>query len=87
MLHPIKSLKERKYLLIATPSSLCHEFLQNAPVAFNLLLSGLIGVNEVEDVEDNTHLKDNIAVGGLREESLKLFSKFCAPLTIVTYAI
>jgi hypothetical protein len=102
---------ERNYLLSVTPSSLCHEFFQNAPVAFQLLVRGLIGVNDLDCIEDNYHLKNNIAIvystvaklinrkatgyamvqtaaardGGLREDSLKLFSNFCAPRTMQRY--
>ena len=93
---------DRNYLLSINPSSMCKEFSENSPSAYQLLVQGLIGVSDMESISENKHLKNNISLiystlsklvnrkatgfalvqtaaardGGLREDSIKLFSKF-----------
>ena len=106
-----KEKSTRDYLLSITPASLCLEFRENSPQAFQLLVGGLIGVNDLEAIPENKHLSNNIALlystisklnnrkatgyamvqtaavrdGGLREDSIKLFSNFCHPRTMQKY--
>ena len=53
---------DRSYLLSITPSSLCKEFRDNSPSAYQLLVQGLIGVSDMESILKNKHLKNNIEV-------------------------
>ena len=102
---------DRNYLLSINPSSMCKEFSENSPSAYQLLVQGLIGVSDMESISENKHLKNNISLiystlsklvnrkatgfalvqtaaardGGLREDSIKLFSNFCHPRTMQRY--
>ena len=57
-----KQKKNRNFLLSVTPKSICEEFKTNAPDAFNLLFFGLMGVNDVESMEDNSFLMNRVAL-------------------------
>ena len=92
--------QDRKYLLSLTPRSLCEEFHEMAKPAFLLLVHGLLGVANPDDVFKSQHLLNVSSLiystvsktinqkasgyalllttaardGGLREDSLRLFS-------------
>ena len=92
--------QDRKYLLSLTPRGLCEEFREIANPAFLLLVRGLLGVSEPEDIFESQYLLNVSSLiystvsktinnkasgyalllttaardGGLREDSLRLFS-------------
>ena len=96
----LTSNKDRKYLLSLTPRGLCEEFHEFAKPAFLLLVHGLLGVSQPEDIFESQHLLNISSLiystvsktinqkasgyalllttaardGGLREDSLRLFS-------------
>ena len=57
-----KKKRDRNYLLSVTPRSVCEVFKTNAPDAFNLLVSGLMGVNDVETLNDNNFQMNRVAL-------------------------
>ena len=92
--------QDRQYLLSLTPRGLCDEFHESAKPAFLLLVHGLLGVSQPEDIFESQHLLNISSLiystvsktinqrasgyalllttaardGGLREDSLRLFS-------------
>ena len=103
--------KDRNYLLSLTPRILCEEFKENSISSFDLLVRGLLGISEEEEIFDSQFLLNNIALlystvgkilnrqavgyalllttaardGGLREDSLKIFSFLVHPRTSQKY--
>jgi hypothetical protein len=105
------SKKDRNYLLTLTPKDLCIEFQDHSNESFQLLIQGLLGIANQEDIFKSQFLLNNIAGiysmvgrilnrnatgyalllttsardGGLREDSLKLFSSMVHPRTSQRY--
>ena len=101
----------RQYLLSLTPRNLVQEFKTNSSAAFLLLVQGLLGISDPEEVFENQYLLNNICFvyssiskvinrkatgyallmttavrdGGLREDSIKLFSMLVHPRTSQKY--
>ena len=57
-----KKKRDRDYLLSITPKSICQEFQENAPEAFELLLHGLMGVTETEALYKDCKLMNRVAL-------------------------
>ena len=98
-------------MLSLTPRILCEEFKENSISSFDLLVHGLLGISEEEEIFDSQFLLNNIALlystigkilnrqavgyalllttaardGGLREDSLKIFSFMVHPRTSQKY--
>ena len=103
--------KDRGFLLSLTPRALCDEFRENCNDSFELLVHGLLGITNQEDIFASQFLLNNISLlystigkiqdrraigyalllttmardGGLREDSLKLFSSMVHPRTSQKY--
>ena len=52
--------KERTYLLGLQPKMLCEEFNSKSPLAFRLLVEGIIGITKSEEVFDTQTLMNNV---------------------------
>ena len=102
---------DREYLLSLTPRNLCEEFKTNSPHAFLLLVQGLLGISNPEDIFESQFLLNNVCFmystvskiinrkatgyallmttavrdGGLREDTIKLFSMLVHPRTSQKY--
>ena len=102
---------DREYLLSLTPRNLCEEFKTNSPRAFLLLVQGLLGISNPEDIFESQFLLNNVCFmystvskiinrkatgyallmttavrdGGLREDTIKLFSMLVHPRTSQKY--
>ena len=53
---------KREYLLSLTPRRLCQEFQDNSNPAFQLLVTGLLGLANPEDIFASQHLLNNVAM-------------------------
>ena len=98
---------DREYLLSLNPKALCEEFKMNSNPAFLLLVQGILGISNPDDIFESQYLLNNIVFiystvskiinrkasgyallmtsavrdGGLREDSIKLFSMLVHPRT------
>ena len=54
--------KDRQYLLSLTPTSLCEEFRDLCNPAFELLVRGLLGLSEPEDIFTSPHLLNTVSL-------------------------
>ena len=54
--------KSRRYLLSLSPRVLCQELKDSAPHMFQLLCEGLIGINTLDDVLENHHIMNIVAM-------------------------
>ena len=57
-----KSKKDRNYLLSLTPRALCEEFCHNSNSAFVLLLKGMLGISNVDDIFESQYLLNIVSV-------------------------
>ena len=57
-----KKKRDRNYLLTLTPRSLCEEFQENAPAAFNLIVYGLLGVKDLQTLYDDSNILNRVAL-------------------------
>ena len=106
----VKKTHDRTYLLTLTPRGLCEEYASNAPLNFEILTQGILGIDR-EKVFQSQKVLNIIALfystaskyinrkatafalmlttvardGGLREDSLSVFSCFVHPRTSQTY--
>ena len=102
---------DRRYLLSMTPRNLVEEFKENSSPAFLLLVQGLLGISEPDEIFCSQYLLNNICFlystvakmlnrkasgyallmtsavrdGGLREDTIKLFSMLAHPRTSQKY--
>ena len=103
--------KDRGFLLTVTPRLLCEELQEKSDPTFQLLIKGLLGISNQEEIFDSQFLLNNISLlystigkilnrnaigyalllttmardGGLREDSIKLFSIMTHPRTSQKY--
>ena len=54
--------KDRRYLLSLSPRVLCQELRDLAPDTYRVLLTGLLGVSDLDNVLDNHHLSNVLAM-------------------------
>ena len=54
--------KDRNYLLQLTPRDICKEFQQNANSAFHLLVRGLLGLTNVEEIFESQVLQNRVCL-------------------------
>ena len=52
--------KKRDYLLSLEPRGLCEEFHSKCPIAFRLLVEGIIGITDFEKIYSSQYLMNNI---------------------------
>ena len=103
--------RNRRYLLSLTPKTLCEEFRELCYPAFELLIRGLLGLADPEDIFTSPHLLNTVSLlystvgktinrqasgyamlltgaardGGLREDTIRIFSCLVHPRTSQKY--
>ena len=58
----LKPEKNREYLLSLTPRNLCEEFRNNSPLSFSLLVKGLFGLTDENEMFESQKLMNNVCL-------------------------